>query len=68
MYGKREERSGEGKGRLIWKRSTTYMKKFVSFLFKIANEFSKETTGAGVSRLHVGRERESKEVVREKDV
>ncbi len=44
------------------------MKKFVCFLFKIANEFSKETTGAGVSRLHVGRERESKEVVREKDV
>jgi hypothetical protein len=40
------------------------MKKFISFLFKIVNEFSKETTGAGVSRLDVGRERESKKLMK----
>ncbi len=44
------------------------MKKFVSFLFKIANELSKETIGPGVSPLHVGRERESIEFVTEKEI
>ncbi len=50
------------------KLSTLYMKKMCFLPFKIVNDLSKKTSGAQNSPFYVYTQRESKEVVTEKEI